>query len=209
MPAPTTRQQLTLRGTLHKIIFTNNENGYLIGALKTSEGTVSIVGYMMEPREGDEYNISGAWTTHPKYGKQFQFESYEVKQPTTLHGVEEYLSSGLIHGVGPSLASRIVKKFGVKTLDILNANPERLMEVEGVGKKKLEKIVESASSLREMQDVMTFLKSYNISTSQGIRIFKAYGKGAAGVVKNNPYQLIQDVQGIGFQIADSIAQRVG
>ena len=123
MPPPTGRQQLTLRGTLHKIIFTNNENGYLIGALKTVEGTVSIVGYMMEPREGDDYSISGVWATHPKYGKQFQFESYEVKEPTTLHGVEEYLSSGLIYGVGPALASRIVKKFGAKTLDILNKTP--------------------------------------------------------------------------------------
>ncbi len=186
MPPHKERQQLSLRGTLHKIIYTNNENGYLIGALKTSEGTVSIVGYMMEPREGDDYAITGAWTTHPKYGRQFQFESYEVKEPTTLHGVEEYLASGLIHGVGPALASRIVKKFGIKTLDILNNNPERLMEVEGVGKKKLDKIVESASSLREMQDVMTYLKLYNVSTSQAIRIFKVYGKGAAGVVKNNP-----------------------
>ena len=209
MPAPTTRQQHTLRGTLHKIIFTNNENGYLIGLLKTSDGSVSVVGYMIEPREGDEYALSGAWTTHPKYGRQFQFETYEVKEPTTLHGVEEYLASGLIYGVGPALASRIVKKFGVKTLDILNKTPERLLEVEGVGRKKLDKIVESASSLREMQDVMTYLKSYNISTSQSVRIFKAYGKGAAGVVKNNPYQLIQDVQGIGFQIADAIAQKVG
>ncbi|MGA7162229.1 MAG: ATP-dependent RecD-like DNA helicase [Bacteroidota bacterium] len=209
MPLQTGRQQLTLRGTLHKIIFTNNENGYLIGALKTADGTVSIVGYMMEPREGDEYSISGSWTTHPKYGKQFQFENYEVKEPTTLHGVEEYLSSGLIYGVGPALASRIVKKFGAKTLDVLNKTPERLLEVEGVGRKKLDKIIESASALREMQDVMTYLKSYSVSTSQAIRIFKAYGKGAIGVVKNNPYQLIQDVQGIGFQIADSIAQRVG
>lgn len=209
MPSPNARPQLTLRGTLHKVIFTNNENGYLIGLLKTVEGSVSIIGYMMEPREGDEYVVTGAWTTHPKYGKQFQFESYEVKEPTTLHGVEEYLSSGLIHGVGPALAERIVKKFGTKTLDILNKTPDRLLEVEGVGKKKLEKIVESASSLHDMQDVMTFLKSYNITTSQAIKIFKTYGKGAIGVVKNNPYQLIHDVQGIGFQIADSIAQRVG
>jgi exodeoxyribonuclease V alpha subunit len=209
MPLPAARQQLTIRGTLHKVIFSNNENGYLIGLMKTSEGTVSVVGYMIDPREGEEYVVTGAWTTHPKYGKQFQFESYEVKEPTTLHGVEEYLASGLIHGVGPALAQRIVKKFGAKTLDILNKTPDRLLEVEGVGKKKLEKIVESASSLHEMQDVMTFLKSYNITTSQAIKIFKTYGKGAVGVVKNNPYQLIHDVQGIGFQIADSIAQRVG
>ena len=207
-PLPKT-QEHSLRGTLYKIIFTNNENGYLIGALKTAEGTISIVGYMLEPREGDEYIVSGSWTTHPKYGKQFQFTTYEIKEPTTLHGVEEYLASGLIHGVGPAIASRIVKKFGMKTLDILNKTPDRLLEIEGVGKKKLEAIVESASSLHEMEGVMTFLKSYNISTSQAIKIFKTYGKGAVGVVKNNPYQLIVDVQGIGFQIADSIAQRVG
>ncbi len=209
MPSTIKAHEESLSGTLHKVIFTNNENGYLIGLLKTDDGTISVVGHILEPREGDEYVVTGSWTTHPKYGRQFRIESYIVKQPTTLHGVEEYLASGLIHGVGPALASRIVKTFGVKTLDILNKTPERLLEIEGVGKKKLEKIVESASSLRDMQDVMTYLKSYNITTSQAIKIYKQYGKGATGVVKNNPYQLIDDVQGIGFQIADSIAQRVG
>ncbi|HTR81312.1 MAG TPA: AAA family ATPase, partial [Bacteroidota bacterium] len=202
-------QELTLQGTLLKIIFTNNENGYLIALLKTDEGTVSIVGHILDPHEGEEYSVTGSWTTHPKYGKQFRVETYVLRQPTTLHGIEEYLASGLLVGVGPALASRIVKKFGEKTLDVLNRSPDRLLEIEGVGKKKLAKIVESASSLREMQDVMTYLKSYNVTTSQAIKIFKTYGKGAPGVVKNNPYRLIDDVQGIGFQIADTIAQRVG
>ncbi|HTX18857.1 MAG TPA: ATP-dependent RecD-like DNA helicase [Bacteroidota bacterium] len=209
MPDPRSPQTESLHGTLLKIIFSNNENGYLIGLLKTEKGSVSIVGHILEPREGDDYVVTGSWTTHPKYGRQFKVESYSLKEPTTLHGVEEYLASGLIHGVGPALASRIVKTFGTKTLDVLNRTPDRLLEVEGVGKKKLAKIVESASSIRDMQEVMTFLKSYHITTSQAIKIFKQYGKGAPGVVKNNPYQLIDDVQGIGFQIADSIAQKVG
>lgn len=199
----------TFHGTLHKIIYQNNENGYLIGLLKTDGTTISIVGYMMQPREGDAYSVTGKWTTHPKYGKQFQFEQYEVHAPTSLHGIEEYLASGLIRGIGPAFASRIVKKFGTKTLEILEKTPNRLLEVEGVGRKKLAMITEAASSLRAMQDVLAFLKSYDIGTSHAIKIFKAYGKGAIGVVQSNPYQLIQDVSGIGFQIADSIAQKIG
>jgi exodeoxyribonuclease V alpha subunit len=199
----------SLHGKLHKIIYQNNENGYLIGLLSTGSDTISIVGYMMEPHEGDEYAVTGKWINHPKYGKQFQFDTCEIKHPTTLHGIEEYLASGLIHGIGPAIASRIVKKFGSKTLEILNNHPEQLREVEGIGQKKLDNIISSATVLKDMQNVMTFLKSYNIGTSQAIRIYKTYGNGAIGVVKNNPYQLIQDVPGIGFQNADVIARRVG
>ncbi|MDE3056595.1 MAG: ATP-dependent RecD-like DNA helicase [Bacteroidota bacterium] len=212
-----TQNPETFRGVLHKIIYQNDENGYLIGLLKvqpqaglnTGGATISIVGYMLQPREGDSYSVTGRWTTHAKYGKQFQFEQYEIHAPTTLHGIEEYLASGLIRGIGPAFASRIVRKFGAKTLQILEKTPERLLEVEGVGRKKLGTITEAASSLRAMQDVLAFLKSYDIGTSHAIKIFKAYGKGAIGVVQNNPYHLMQDISGIGFQIADAIAQKVG
>ncbi len=207
----------TLHGVLHKIIYQNDENGYLIGLLKAqpqagvkADGTtISIVGYMMQPREGDTYSVTGKWVTHAKYGKQFQFEQYEIHAPTSLHGIEEYLASGLIRGIGPAFASRIVKKFGTKTLEVLEKTPNRLLEVEGVGRKKLVMITEAASTMRAMQDVLAFLKSYDIGTSHAIKIFKAYGNGAVGVVQNNPYQLIQDISGIGFQIADSIAQKIG
>ncbi|MCX6137171.1 MAG: ATP-dependent RecD-like DNA helicase [Ignavibacteriales bacterium] len=198
-----------MRGSLFKVIYHNNENGYLIALFKTGGKTISVVGNMLEPRQGDEYELAGRWTTHAKYGEQFKFESADLIAPTTLHGIEEYLASGLIKGIGPHLASRIVKQFGPKTLDILNNDPDRLLEVEGIGRKKLKDITAAAAAMQDMQEVMSFLKSHNIPTGAAIKIYRTYGKSSIGVVKNNPYQLIQDVTGIGFQIADTIAQKVG
>jgi exodeoxyribonuclease V alpha subunit len=203
------KEPVTLLGSLARIIYQNNENGYLIASMKTERGSVSIVGYMPSPREGESYRITGRWATHPKYGEQVQFESYEIVVPTTLHGVEEYLSSGLLHGIGPALAARIVKKFGEQTLAILNSDPDRLGEVEGIGRKKLEQIRASTASLRGMQEVISFLKGYDVGTAIAVKIFKTYGQRAVDIVKNNPYQLIQDVQGIGFTTADFIAGKAG
>ncbi len=203
------QQTIFLTGVLDRIIYYNNENGYLIGVLKNNTERTTFVGYIMDPREGDEYTVSGKWTTHAKYGKQFAIDTYEVQSPTTLHGIEEYLSSGLLKGVSPLLAARIVKKFGTKTMDVLNNEPEKLLQVEGVAEKKLQAIVEGAASFKQMQAVMLFLKSHDVGTSHAIKIYKTYGNGAVNVVKNNPYQLIDDVIGIGFTIADSIAKKIG
>lgn len=203
-PAP-----MTVSGTLSRIIYRNNDNGYLIGVLKTDDGNMTVTGYIIDPREGDEYSVTGRWTTHAKYGKQFAAESFETKAPTSVHGIEEYLASGLIKGVGPSLAARIVKQFGTQTLDVMNDNPRRLLDVDGVGEKKLESIITATSSMREMQDVMLYLKSHGIGTGYAIKIYKTYGKGAISIVRENPFQLIEDIPGIGFHIADGIAQKVG
>ncbi|HLP16337.1 MAG TPA: ATP-dependent RecD-like DNA helicase [Bacteroidota bacterium] len=204
-----TASALSVTGSLSRIIYRNNENGYLIGILKTTDGNVTIVGYMVDPREGDEYSLTGKWTTHAKYGKQFAVDSYEVKAPTSVHGIEEYLASGLIKGVGPSLASRIVHEFGSATLDIMNDDPRRLLEVPGVGERKLAAIITATQSMREMQDVMLYLKSQGIGTGYAIRIYKTYGREAIRIVRENPFQLIEDIPGIGFHIADGIAQKVG
>lgn len=202
-------EPLTVSGTLARIIFRNNDNGYLIGILKTTDGSITVTGYSIDVREGDEYTATGKWTTHAKYGKQFASETFETKQPTSENGIEEYLASGLIKGVGPSLASRIVKHFGKATLDIMNDDPRRLLDVDGVGEKKLESIITATVSMREMQDVMLYLKSHGIGTGHAIKIFKVYGRQAISVVRENPFQLIEDVPGIGFHIADGIAQKVG
>ena len=201
--------ELQMRGSLFKVIYHNNENGYLIALFKAGGKAISVVGNMLEPRIGDEYELTGRWTVHAKYGEQFKFESADLIPPTTLHGIEEYLSSGLIKGIGPHLAARIVKQFGAKTLDVLNKEPDKLMQVEGIGRKKLQGIIAAASVMQDMQETMAFLKSHNIATGAAIKIFKTYGKSSVSVVQNNPYQLIQDVTGIGFQTADIIAQKVG
>ncbi len=199
----------SVSGTLSRIIYRNNDNGYIIGVLKTADGSITVTGYIIDAREGDEYSVTGKWTTHAKYGKQFAADTFEPKAPTSVHGIEEYLASGLIKGVGPSLASRIVKHFGTATLDIMNDDPRRLLEVDGVGEKKLESIVTATASMREMQDVMLYLKSHGIGTGYAIKIFKTYGRQAISVVRENPFQLIEDIPGIGFHIADGIAQKVG
>ncbi len=207
-PAPA-QAPMIVSGTLSRIIYRNNDNGYLIGVLKTDDGSMTVTGYIIDPREGDEYSVTGKWTTHAKYGKQFAADVFEAKAPTSVHGIEEYLASGLIKGVGPSLAARIVKQFGVSTLEVMNDDPRRLLEVEGVGEKKLESIITATASMREMQDVMLYLKSHGIGTGYAIKIYKTYGRQAISVVRENPFQLIEDIPGIGFHIADGIAQKVG
>lgn len=208
-PTASAPPTMVVSGTLSRIIYRNNDNGYLIGVLKTDDGNMTVTGYIIDPREGDEYSATGRWTTHAKYGKQFAAESFEPKAPTSVHGIEEYLASGLIKGVGPSLAARIVKEFGTSTLDVMNDDPRRLLDVEGVGEKKLESIITATASMREMQDVMLYLKSHGIGTGYAIKIYKTYGKQAITVVRENPFQLIEDIPGIGFHIADGIAQKVG
>lgn len=202
-------QTFTLRGTLERIIYYNNENGYLIGVFEVTSEKKTAVGYLPNPHEGSEYSLTGSWTNHSKYGNQFAFESFEQHLPSTEFGIEQFLASGLIKGIGPSLASKIVSHFGMMTVDILNNNPDRLLEIEGIGRKKLVGILTALSSLKEMQDVMMFLKSHGISTSHAIRLYKTYGKTVVGILQKNPYQIIDDVVGIGFHIADEIARKMG
>jgi len=202
-------KRVTLRGTLEKIIYYNNESGYFVGVFNIHNEKKTAVGYLPNPHEGSEYSLTGSWTNHSKYGNQFAFESFEQHLPSTEFGIEQFLASGLIKGIGPSLASRIVSHFGLMTVDILNNNPERLLEIEGIGRKKLAGIITALSSLREMQEVLMFLKSHGISTSHAIRLYKTYGNAVVSVLQKNPYQIIDDVIGIGFHIADEIARKMG
>ncbi|MBW7888897.1 MAG: ATP-dependent RecD-like DNA helicase [Bacteroidetes bacterium] len=203
---PTAEQ---LHGSLQKIIYYNNENGYLIGSVLNGKGSSTVVGYLHAPHEGDEFLFNGVWVNHAKYGRQFKFSSYETKLPTSLAGIEHYLSSGLIKGIGPAFAERIVHRFGTSTLDILSHHPERLLEIDGIGQKKYTAILSALESLKEMQEVMVYLKSLNIATYQAVKLYKTYEKHTAAVLKENPYQIIDDVAGIGFQTADEIAKKVG
>lgn len=198
-----------LDGTLQKIIYYNNENGYLIGSLVYGKGVTTVVGYLHAPQEGDEFQFEGVWVQHAKYGKQFKFSSYETKLPSSLAGIEHYLSSGLIKGIGPAFAERIVAHFGKQTLDILNHHSERLLEIEGIGRKKYTAILSALESLKELQETMVYLKSLNIATHHAVKLYKTYGKHTAAILKENPYQIVDDVVGIGFQSADAIAKNIG
>lgn len=199
----------SVRAILDRIIYYNNENSYLIGAFEGGGKRFTAVGYLHDPRDGEEYTLSGRWTTHAKYGKQFAIENYEAHLPSSEVGIEQYLSSGLIKGIGPSLAERIVEKFGPQTLDVLNNHPEKLMQVEGIGRKKYAAISTALGAMKEMQEAMVFLKAHGITTGTAIRLYKFYGRGVGEVLRTNPYQIIDDVPGIGFQTADEIAKKMG
>jgi exodeoxyribonuclease V alpha subunit len=199
----------TIRVILERVIYYNNENAYLIGSFGGSGKNFTAVGYLHDPKDGEEYSLSGSWTMHSKYGKQFAINSYETHLPSTEIGIEQYLSSGLIKGIGPSLAERIVEKFGKDTLDILNNQPEQLMKVEGIGRKKYAAISGALAGMKEMQETLVFLKSHGITTGIAIRLYKTYGKIVSEILRTNPYQIIDDVVGVGFQTADTIAKKMG
>ncbi|MFA6455797.1 MAG: ATP-dependent RecD-like DNA helicase [Bacteroidota bacterium] len=205
---PQTPQE-TFRALLQRIIYYNNENAYLIGAFESGGKSFTAVGYLHDPRDGEEYSLTGNWTNHAKYGKQFAISSYEIHLPESEVGIEQYLASGLIKGIGPSLAERIVDTFGKQTLDVLNHHPEKLLQVEGIGQKKYAAISTALSAMKEMQETMVFLKSHGITTGTAIRLYKSYGNIVREILRTNPYQIIDDVSGIGFQTADEIAKRMG
>jgi exodeoxyribonuclease V alpha subunit len=206
---PSQQTQETIRAVLQRIIYYNNENAYLIGAFDGGSKNFTAVGYLHDPRDGEEYSLTGSWSTHAKYGRQFTIVSYETHLPSSEVGIEQYLSSGLIKGIGPSLAERIVDAFGKQTMDVLNNHPEKLLQVEGIGRKKFAAISIALAEMKEMQEAMVFLKSYGIPTGTSVRLYKTYGKMVGEILRTNPYQIIDDVAGIGFQTADEIAKKMG
>ncbi|SCG81898.1 exodeoxyribonuclease V alpha subunit [Proteiniborus sp. DW1] len=200
---------VTLQGTIEEIIFHNESNGYTIAILETDDDVVTIVGYIPIISLGETLRVQGEWTHHANYGQQFKIDTYSTVVPATLNGIIKYLSSGLIPGIGPKTAEKIVEKFGVDSLDILQYNPDKLSEIPGLGEKKIEKIAEAFIEQRELRDIMIFLQNYGIGPNYGIRIYKKYGAEAIIKIKENPYRLSEDIVGIGFKMADKIAQSMG
>jgi exodeoxyribonuclease V alpha subunit len=202
----------SLKGTIEKIVYRNNENGYIIAKIsleKNEDKLTTIVGNMASINIGEDYELKGEWVNNSKYGWQFNFKDYQLILPTSLLGLKRYLSSGLIKGVGPSTADRIVKYFGDKTLEVLENDLQRLTEVEGIAEKRMEIISKSWEQQKEIKRVMIFLQSYQVTTGYAVKIYKTYGNTAIEKLKENPYQLVDDVFGIGFKIADRIAQNLG
>ena len=200
---------LTLEGTVEDIIFRNELNSYTVASIDTPDGKATIVGYIPFINIGETVRVEGEWVYHPNYGEQLEITNISIVVPSTVNGIEKYLSSGLIPHIGPKTAKKIVERFGLDTLDIIQYNPERLKEIDGIGEKKLKRIVEAFEEQGELRDIMVFLQQYGISANYGIRIYKKYGKDTINIISKNPYKLSEDIFGIGFKTADKIAQNMG
>ncbi|MBR5225557.1 MAG: ATP-dependent RecD-like DNA helicase [Clostridia bacterium] len=190
-------------------LFRNDENGYTVLSVRSGKTRVSAVGIMPPINSGEKLKITGEWVEHPVYGKQIKVQSMEIEQPTTISGIEKYLSSGMIRGVGPATAKLLIKHFGEATLDILFARPDRLLEVPGIGAKRAQMIQESYAEQAQQREAMIFLQSYGVTPALSVKIFKRYGENVKQVIKQNPYRLVEDVEGIGFKSADKIAASLG
>ncbi len=198
-----------LEGYIDHIIYRNNENGYTVLVLANEDGEVTCVGSLSYINEGEKVELQGQYTSHPSYGEQFKIESYAVKDPEDEESVERYLGSGAIKGVGPALAARIVRRFGGDTFRIIEEEPERLSEIKGISDKKAREIAEQVYEKRDMRKAMIFLQQFGITTSLAVKIFQKYGAEMYRVIQENPYQLAEDINGVGFRIADEIARRAG
>lgn len=200
-----------LRCVVERITYQNAENGYTVlkCAAKNYKDLVTVVGTMPDTHVGSVLSLEGMWKMDSRYGRQFSVEKFEETLPATVYGMEKYLGSGLIKGVGPKFAKRIVAKFGKDTLDIIEKNPDALIEVEGIGKVRVEQIKNSWQEQREIKNIMLFLQSHEVSTSHATKIFKTYGNKSIQIVQENPYRLADDIWGIGFKTADRIAEKLG
>ena len=190
-------------------VFRNDENGYTVLVVKSGKTRVSAVGIMPPIAAGEKLRITGEWVEHPIYGRQIKVQGCEIEKPTTLSGIEKYLSSGMIRGVGPATAKLLIKAFGEETLDVLYSTPEKLQDVPGIGPKRAKMIMESYAEQAQQREAMVFLQSYGVTPSLAVKIFKQYGENVKQVIHQNPYRLVEDIEGVGFKTADKIAASLG
>ncbi len=200
---------LVIEGVVEDIIFRNENNGFTVGKLNTTDGIITIVGNVPFINLEEMVSMEGEFIYHPTFGEQFKFVTIQTMAPSTVKGIENYLASGLLPGIGPKTAEKIVQLFGMDSLDIIQYNPEKLKEIPGIGDKKLEKISQAFEEQRDLRDIMVYLQQYEISVNNGIKIYKKYGRDTIRVISENPYKLSEDVYGIGFRTADKIAEKMG
>ncbi len=198
-----------LQGIVEEIVFHNDENGYVVAKINSANEKITIVGIIPYITEGQNLKVRGQWVIHPQFGKQLKVESCEEVIPESIAGIERYLASGVITGIGPVTAKKIVERFGEKTFEIIENDIERLKEIEGIGDKKIEIIYESYFKQREVKSIMVFLQAYGVTPNQCMKIYKRFGAEAIAIVKDNPYILTEEVSGIGFKTADKIALSLG
>lgn len=208
-----TATQDSLAGTVEKILYTNPDNHYTVAQLAPENAPraapVTIVGNLASLQVGETIRARGHWTNHKQFGRQFAVESFESVLPHTLVGIQKYLGSGLIKGIGPKFAERIVAKFGAKTFEVIDQYSAKLRDVDGIGPERARRIKEAWVAQKSIRDIMIFLQGHGISSAQAAKIYKQYGDGALAQVQENPYQLARDIPGIGFKTADGIAAKLG
>lgn len=200
-----------LQGQIERITFTSEETGYTVAKIKVygRRELVTIIGNIINPTPGEIIKMKGEWGNHPKYGEQFKIVFCQTTTPASVHGIEKYLGSGLIKGIGPVMAKRIVKMFKEKTLDVIENEIDRLADVEGIGQKRIGMIRKAWEEQKEIREVMIFLQAHGVSSGYAAKIYKQYGNEAIKIVQENPYRLATDIFGIGFITADKIADKLG
>jgi len=200
-----------ISGQIEHITFTNEETGFTIAKVRVAGRgePVTVVGNLLAPVPGEVLDMDGEWTQHPRFGEQFKVDRFTTKVPATVDGIRRYLGSGLIKGLGPVMAGRIVDRFGPDTLEVIEHDRGRLAEVPGIGAKRIAMVADAWRAQREIRDVMLFLQSQGVGTGYAVKIFRHYGNRAVAVVRENPYRLATDIAGIGFVTADRIAEKIG
>ncbi|MDA1001560.1 MAG: helix-hairpin-helix domain-containing protein, partial [bacterium] len=198
-------------GVIERIRFRAEDTGYTVLLLQPDGElpVITAVGPLSSLREGERVHLEGEWKDHPRFGRQFQVRSFQPLAPTTAEGIEKFLASGAIKRIGPALAARIVARYGEESLDVLDTNPRRLLDVPGLGEKTLEDIIESWKSLSEVKEVMLYLQQYDIPLHLSEKIFRAYGAASLSILREDPYRLATDIYGVGFRTADRIARQIG
>ncbi|HQE82106.1 MAG TPA: helix-hairpin-helix domain-containing protein, partial [Candidatus Hydrogenedentes bacterium] len=200
-----------VEGVVDRIVYESAETGFFVARLrdKKTRDLVTFVGNVAAVSAGETIRIWGRWVNDPKFGRQLRMERYEIVLPNTVHGIEKYLGSGLIPGIGPEFAKRLVKAFGVDTLRVISEEPKRLQTVQGIGRKRAAQLCDAWQRQKAIQSIMLFLQGHGIGVNQAVRIYKRYGDKAVAVLRENPYRLAQDISGIAFKSADKIAEQLG
>jgi len=201
----------TLSGIIERITFHNPENGFAVLRVQATgrRGLVTVVGHLASPTAGEYVEATGAWTQARDHGLQFKADSLRTTPPQTVEGIEKYLGSGLIKGIGPHFARKIIEVFGPRTLQIIDESPAFLREVKGIGPRRIQRIREGWREQKAVRAIMVFLQSHGVGTARAVRIYKTYGEGAIDIVRENPYRLATDIWGVGFRTADQLAERLG
>jgi exodeoxyribonuclease V alpha subunit len=200
-----------LRGVVERVTYANAENGYSVIrlAVKGKQDLVTVVGNLADVNAGESLELEGVWTRHRQYGRQFKVLNYRTVLPATAEGIQKYLGSGLIKGIGPVMAGRIVTKYGVDTLDVIEHEPQRLLDVLGIGPRRVAKIASAWEEQKQIREVMIFLQGHGVRPSWAVKIYKTFGDAAVQVVREDPYRLAREIRGIGFKTADQIARKLG